>query len=127
SASAGWSTTWSAGLSGKTGRSTPCDCPTSSHRLWAARPWGSCPRLGRPETTPQQLEQPSPPGGGFCTREALRLIVTADGIGSAGIVPGDSRSIIGHITARLAQKTERHEVVPVHWPAAMVGIGGRTS
>ena len=55
------------------------------------------------------------------------LIVTADGIGSAGIVPGDSRSIIGNVTARLAQKTARHQVVPVHWPAAMVGIGGRTS
>ena len=55
------------------------------------------------------------------------LTVTADGIGSAGIVPGDSRSIIGHITARLLQKTARHQVVPVHWPAAMAGIGGRTS
>lgn len=55
------------------------------------------------------------------------LIVTADGIGTAGILPDDTRSIIGHVAGRLAQKTARHQVVPVHWPAAMAGIGGRTS
>ena len=55
------------------------------------------------------------------------LIVTADGIGTAGILPDDTRSIIGHVAGRLAQKTARHRTVPVAWPAAMAGIGGRTS
>jgi hypothetical protein len=29
------------------------------------------------------------------------LIVTYDGIGTAGVTPGDSRSILGHVSARL--------------------------
>ena len=55
------------------------------------------------------------------------LIVTADGIGTAGIAPDDTRSILGHTVARLRQRTEQHPVVPVQWPAAMVGLGGNTS
>lgn len=55
------------------------------------------------------------------------LIVTADGIGSAGLVPGDSRSILGHVSARVGQRTRHRRVAPVQWPASMAGVGGRTS
>lgn len=55
------------------------------------------------------------------------LIVTADGIGTAGILPVDTRSILGHVSARLGQRTARHRVEPVIWPASMAGIGGPRS
>lgn len=55
------------------------------------------------------------------------LIVTADGIGTSGIAPSDSRSIIGHVSARLGQKLRSHRVVPVSWPASMAGVGGGMS
>lgn len=55
------------------------------------------------------------------------IIATADGIGTAGIAPDDLRSILGHVSARLGQKTRQHRVVPVAWPAAMAGFGGRSS
>ena len=55
------------------------------------------------------------------------LIITCDGIGTAGVSPGDSRSILGHVSARLAQKTGQHRIIPVAWPASMAGIGGPKS
>ena len=55
------------------------------------------------------------------------LIITCDGIGTAGVSPDDSRSILGHVSARLSQKTGQHRIIPVNWPASMAGIGGPQS